>query len=150
MIGPGDTFGTGPLVKSTFPAMVVVFSVESALAIRAIAHDAPQTRVVVLSADSVDPALPWSRGVILAGSLDYPDFLALQASAGPGRWSGRWRELRFDRAPNRLGIPDQSRQHDQENEQRWQREHRVIAQRRRAERALISGELAGRRASDLE
>ena len=27
MMGPGETFGTGPLVKSTLPAIVTVFSV---------------------------------------------------------------------------------------------------------------------------
>ena len=41
MIGPATTFGTGPLVKSTLPAMVVVLSVAIALATAALFVGSP-------------------------------------------------------------------------------------------------------------
>ena len=41
IIGPGDTLGTGPEVKSILPTMVVLFSVDSALATAALSVGSP-------------------------------------------------------------------------------------------------------------
>ena len=58
MIGPGETFGTGPEVKSTLPPIVTVFSVDIALATAALFFGSPLAFSAATPASNSDSVAP--------------------------------------------------------------------------------------------